>query len=95
MAYLGEIEHPLLDQMDAYDEMREELERKYFKRWVVIDGGRLVGDYATFHEADADAQARGLNSSHYLVQQVGVEPLPLPLIVPSELDQDMEKLICR
>ena len=84
MAYLGEIEHPLLDQMDAYDEMREELERKYFKRWVVIDGGRLVGNYKTFNEARADARAKGLNPLNYLTRQVGVEPLPLPLIVPSE-----------
>ena len=74
MVHLGTIEHPLLDQMDAYDEMRAELESKYFKRWVVIDGGRLVGDYATFHEADADAQAKGLNSANYYIGQVGVEP---------------------
>ena len=83
MVHLGKIEHPLLDQMEAYDKMREELERKHFGRWVVIDGGRLVGDYATFHEASADAQAKGLNSANYLVNQVGVEPLPLPLILPS------------
>ena len=74
MVHLGKVEHPLLDQMKVYEEMREELENDYFGRWVVIDGGRLVGDYETFHGADADAQKRGLNPFHYLVQQVGVEP---------------------
>ena len=83
MVHLGTIEHPLLDQMDAYDEMREELESKYFKRWVVIDGGRLVGNYETFKEARADARERGLNPLNYLVKQVGVEPVPLSLIRPS------------
>ena len=74
MAHMGTIEHPLLDQMHAYYEMEEELERKHFGRWVVIDGGRMVGDYATFHEADADAQAKGLNSANYYIGQVGAEP---------------------
>ena len=74
MVHLGKIEHPLLDQMRVYEEMREEFESDYFERWVVIDGGRLIGDYGTFHDADAGAQKLGLNPFHYLVQQVGVEP---------------------
>ncbi len=74
MVHLGKLEHPLIDQMNTYDEMREELESNYFGRWVVIDDGKLVGDYETFHQADADAQERGLNPFHYLVQQVGIEP---------------------
>ncbi len=79
MVHLGKLEHPLLDQMEVYDEMREELERKYFGRWVIIDGGQLVGDYETFHDAEADAQERGLNVADYLVTRVGVEP-PIILI---------------
>ena len=52
MAYLGKLEHPLIDQMRVYEKMREELESNCFGRWVVIDGGQLlVGDYETFHEA--------------------------------------------
>ena len=79
MVHLGKLEHPLLDQMDVYEEMREELESKYFGRWVIIDGGQLVGDYETFHDAEADAQERGLNLFNYLVTRVGVEP-PIILI---------------
>ena len=74
MVHLGKIEHPLLDQMRVYDGTREELESKCSGRWVVVDGGQLVGDYGTFHDADADAQKRGLNPFHYLIQQVWVEP---------------------
>ncbi len=74
MVHLGKLEHPMIDQMRVYEEMREELEKNCFGKWVVIDDGRLVGNYETFHEADADAQACGLNPFHYLVQQVGVEP---------------------
>ena len=61
MVHLGKIEHPMLDQMDVYDEMRQELEDEYFGRWVVIDGGQLVGNYGTFDEARADAREKGLN----------------------------------
>ena len=27
MAYLGKLEHPMIDQMKVYEEMREELEK--------------------------------------------------------------------
>lgn len=81
MVHLGKLEHPLIDQMDAYDEMREELESNYFGKWVVIDDGRLVGVYDTFHEGEADAQNHGLNVMNYLITRVGVEP---PIILSYE-----------
>ena len=74
MVDLGRLEHPLLDQMAAYRELQQELESKYFGRWVVIDDGKLVGNYATFDEAEAAAKEQGLNPSAYLVRQVGTEP---------------------
>ena len=84
MVHLGKIEHPLLDQVRVYEGMRGELENKYFGRWVIVDGGQLVGNYKTFKEARADAREKGLNPLNYLVRQVGVEPTPLSMIVPSE-----------
>ena len=59
MVDLGRLEHPLLDQMAAYRELQQELESKYFGRWVVIDDGKLVGSYKTFDEARADAREKG------------------------------------
>ena len=78
MVHLGKLEHPLIDQMMAYEEMRQELEANYFGRWVVIYDGRLVGDYGTFQDARAAAKERGLIPLNYLVKRVGVEP---PIIV--------------
>ena len=79
MVHLGKIEHPLIDQMMMYDEMRQELEIHCFGKWVIIDGGEILGEYETFHEAEADAQERGLNVANYLVTRVGVKP-PIILI---------------
>ena len=84
MVDLGRLEHPLLDQMAAYRELQQELESKYFGRWVVIDDGKLLGSYETFDEATADARKKKLNPLNYLVRKVGVEPTPLSLIIPSE-----------
>ena len=78
MVNLGKLEHPLIDQMRVYAEMREELESNCFGQWVVIDDGRLVGEYETFDEARADARKKGLNPLNYLTRQVGVEP---PIII--------------
>lgn len=78
MVHLGKLEHPFLDQMDAYDEMREGLESNYFGKWFIIDDGQLVGIYETFQQARAAARDKGLNPLNYLVGQVGVEP---PIII--------------
>ena len=83
MVHLGKIEHPLLDQMKVYAEMQVELESKYSGRWVIVDGGQLVGNYETFDEAWEDVRHKGLNPLNCIVTQVGAEPLPLSLIVPS------------
>ena len=52
-------EHPLLDQVSAYEEMREQLEREFPGRWVIISESKLVGDYGSFQEADEAATRRG------------------------------------
>ena len=78
MVNLGKMEHPLIDQMKAYEAMRQEIENKFFGRWVIIDAGDLVGDYDTFDEARADARKKGLNPLNYLTRQVGVEP---PIVI--------------
>ena len=78
MVHLGKLEHPLIDQMMVYEAMRQELESNCFGRWVVIDDGRLVGEYETFEEARADARKKGLNPLKYLTRQVGIEP---PIVI--------------
>ena len=48
MTDTARLQHPPLDQVSAYEATREELEREYPGRWVIISENRLVGDYATF-----------------------------------------------
>ena len=67
------LRHPLLDQVSAYEAMREDLEREYPDRWVIISGNSLVGDYATFLDADEAATKMGLNKLECLFKPVGVE----------------------
>ena len=74
MVHFGKLEHPLIDHMMMYEEMRQELESNCFGKWVIIDDGEIVGEYETFHEAESAAQERGLNVANYLVTRVGVEP---------------------
>ena len=73
MTDAARFEHPLLDQVGAYEAMREELEREYPGRWVIISETRLMGDYASFHEADEAAARIGLNQMECLFKPVGVE----------------------
>ena len=67
-------------QIAAYDSQRERLERDHHGRWVVFHDESLVGDYASYEDAIADAMrkyGRGL----YLIRQVGAPPPRLPASV--------------
>ena len=79
MADVARFEHPLLDQVRAYDLMQEDLERKHFGRWVIISKGQLWGDYKTYREASEAATAMDLNKAECLFRHVGSEA---PVIVP-------------
>ena len=81
MGHVKKLEHPLIDHMMMYEEMRQELESNCFGKWVIIGDGEIVGEYETFHKAEAAAQERGLNVANYLVTRVGVE---LPVILSYE-----------
>ncbi len=70
----AEHQHPILEELGAYHRMKEELERHYHGRWVVIDGGRLVGDFATYEEADGFVMGEGLDWTRCLVRRVGYAP---------------------
>ncbi|MXZ89930.1 MAG: hypothetical protein F4W95_00525 [Chloroflexi bacterium] len=74
MAVADRIEHPLLDQISAYEEQREELEMQYHGKWVVMHDGEVKGDYDTYDEAVAGLEEMGFSFFDCLVRQVGVEP---------------------
>ena len=43
---------PILDQLDAYEALRAELERDYSGRWVIFYHGAFQGDYDSFDTAE-------------------------------------------
>ena len=73
MTDTARFKHPLLDQVSAYGAMREDLEREYPGRWVIISRSNMVGDYGSFQEADEAATRMGLNKMECLFKPVGVE----------------------
>ena len=67
-------EHPLSDEIMAYQRMQDYLEQEHFGRWVIIHDSKKPGeDYASFHEAEAAARELGLDVLSCFIRQVGVE----------------------
>ena len=67
----------LRDQIAAYDEMRDVLERDHYREWVVFHDGALVDTYSSFEAAADDAVVR-FGRGPYLIRQVGAPPVRLP-----------------
>lgn len=66
----------LRKQIEAYEEMREELEAQHFREWVVFHDGQFEGAYHSFEEAVDDAYLKfGRNT--FLVRQVAAPPVRL------------------
>lgn len=64
-------------EIEAYEGMREDLERDYFSKWIVVYGGEVVG---TFDDSSESVQfaAENYGRGPYLIRQVGVPPAHLP-----------------
>lgn len=67
-------------QIEAYEEMREELETKHFRQWVIFREGQLTGVYPTFEDAADDAVMK-YGRGPYLIRQVDPPPERLPSII--------------
>ena len=72
--------HPRFEQMLVYEEMKEELEKKYSKKWVAICNSEILGAYESFDEAQQATADAGLDYLNCCIRQVGVEPLPIILL---------------
>lgn len=66
----------LRKQIEAYEEMREELEAQHFRKWVVFHDGQFEGAYPSFDEA-ADDACRKFGREPFLVRQVAAPPIRL------------------
>ena len=68
---------PLEKEIEAFDRMEEDLKRDHFDKWVVFQGGALVGVHESFEAAAADS-AHTFEGGTYLIRQVGELPERLP-----------------
>ena len=66
----------LSKQIEAYEEMREELEAQHFRKWVVFHDGQFEGAYSSFDEA-ADDACRKFGREPFLIRQVAAPPVRL------------------
>ena len=66
----------LKKQIEAYEEMREELEAQHYREWVVFHGGKFQGAYPSFEDAADDAY-RKFGREPFLLRQVAAPPVRL------------------
>ena len=57
-------------EIEAYEAMKDDLEKHHYGKWVVIKDGKLEGTYDTFLTATEEAIER-FGNELYLIRQVG------------------------
>ena len=67
----------LLEEIAAYDLMRDVLETEHLGKWVVVRDGQVQRSVDTFEEA-ARAAIKKYGRGPYLIRRVGAGPIPLP-----------------
>ena len=80
MEVLNLYDYPRFVNAFAYDEMKEELEREHWGKWVVICNLELLGAYGSLDEAQQAAKEAGFDFLDCCIRLVGVEPLPIILL---------------
>lgn len=70
----------LKDEIDAYEQMRNDLELNHLGKWVVVHGGELIGTYDDFQDA-AETAVEKFGRGPYLIKRVGEGPVSLPASV--------------
>jgi hypothetical protein len=71
---------PIEHEIQAFEKMREELEKDHMGKWVLFNDGKLLELYDSFNAAAEDA-VRRLGRGPYLIRQVGAPALTLPASV--------------
>jgi len=57
-------------EIEAYEAMKDDLEKHHHGKWVIIKDGNLEGTYDSFLTATAEAIKR-FGNELYLIRQVG------------------------
>ena len=61
---------PIVREIEAYEQMRADLEKHHMGKHVIIKDGKLIGAFDTFDAAARDALQR-FGRGPYLIRQVG------------------------
>ena len=72
--------HALDHEIDAYNALKEELQKSSSGKWVVFHDGQLCGTFENFDSAATDAVTK-FGRGPYLIRQIGEEELSLPASV--------------
>ena len=75
MAPIARVEDPLLVQMQAHEDRREELECDFFVRWAHIQKGQVEGDCRSFDLVEEASKELGIEITACLIKHVGCNPL--------------------
>ena len=76
-----------MDQMDknieAFEKLQNTLEKDSLGKWVLFHNSKLIGTFNNFEDA-ADIATRKFGAGPYLIRQVGVSSIVLPVSVMSK-----------
>src|SRR5258706_11633599 len=67
-------------ELGEFEARRNEFEAEYLGKWIVLRNTDLVGVFADFEAAAADAVTK-FGRGPYLIRQVGAPPVVLPISV--------------
>jgi len=70
----------LMDEIAAYDAMRDDLETNHLGQWALVHDRRLVDTYKSFETAAQEA-VRMFGRGPYLIRQIGASAVTLPAAV--------------
>ena len=67
-------------EIEAYDKMRDQLEKEHMGKWVLFHNQQLVGVFGD-SSAAAEEAVRKFGRGPYLIRQVGAPSVTLPASV--------------
>ena len=70
----------LSEEIQAYEQIRDQLEADEWGKWVIVHDRELFGIYLSFEEAAEDA-VEHFGRGPYLIRKVGEAPITLPASV--------------
>jgi len=70
----------LLEEIAAYERMRDRLETEHLGEWVIFHDEKLFGTYKDFHDAATDA-VENFGRGPYLIREVGACTTRVPMSV--------------